>query len=104
VYPGQSRLVRITGQAAIDESSASSQRGSRVTWTVFYDGTPVCTESVVWTGSRPVPRGLDCKIPAAASSGGLDVGRLRIQQVASPASSGSFWAGLLNPTIVVEPL
>lgn len=103
-YPGQSRLVRLTGQAAIDESSSSSQRGSSVTWTVLYDGRPMCSTTVVWSGPRPVPRRLDCKVPAAASSGGLDVGRLRIQQVASLASSGSLWAGLLDPTIVVDPL
>ena len=103
-YPGQSRLVRLTGQAAIDESSSSSQRGSSVTWTVLYDGRPMCSTTVVWSGPRPLPRRLDCKIPAAASSGGLDVGRLRIQQVASLASSGSLWAGLLDPRIVVEPL
>ena len=103
-YPGQSRLVRLTAQAAIDESSSSSQRGSSVTWTVLYDGRPMCSTTVVWSGPRPLPRRLDCKIPAAASSGGLDVGRLRIQQVASLASSGRLWAGLLDPRIVVDPL
>ena len=101
-FPAGSRLVRLSGQAAIDESSSSSQRGSAVTWTAFYDGRPICSETVVWSGSRPSPRELDCRIPPSVSAGGFDVRRLRIRQVASPASSGSLWAGLLRPTIVVE--
>ena len=101
-FPAGSMLVRVTGQAAIDESSSRSQRGSTVTWTAFYDGRRLCSETVVWSGSRPSPRSLDCRISPAALSGGFDVRRLVIQQVASPASSGSLWAGLLHPTIVVE--
>jgi Double zinc ribbon len=103
-FPGQARLVRMTGQVAIDESSAPSQRGSSVTWTVSYNGAPICSSTVVWSGPRPLPRRLDCKIPAAASSAGLDVRRLEIQQVASLTSAGSMWAGLLDPKIVVDPL
>jgi hypothetical protein len=102
-FPAGSRLVRLTAQAVIDESSSSSQRGTSVAWTVFYDGAPICSQTVNWSGSRPSPRKLDCrKFPPAVASNGLDVQRLRIQQVAFPASSGSLWAGLLNPTIVVE--
>lgn len=101
-FPAGSRLVRITGQAVIDEFSSPSQRGSRVTWTVLYDGTPICSETVVWSGSRPSPRKLDCKIPSTSSSRGFDVRRLEIRQVASLASAGSVWAGLLNPMVVVE--
>ncbi len=102
-FPAGSRLVRLTAQAAIDESSSSSQRGTSVTWTVFYDGAVVCSKTVAWSGSRPSPRKLDCaKFPSAVASNGIDVQRLRIQQVAFPASSGSLWAGLLNPTLVVE--
>ena len=101
-FPAGSRLARLTGRVAIDESSSPTQRGSRVTWTASYDGTPICSQTVVWSGSRPSPRALDCSIPASASTGGFDVRRLRIEQVASPASSGSLWAGLLGPTIVVE--
>jgi hypothetical protein len=101
-FRAASKVVRLTGQAVIDESSSPSQRGSSVTWTVFYDGTPICSETVVWSGSRPSPRELDCRFPFLAAAGGFDVGRLRIEQVASPASSGSLWAGLLNPTIVAE--
>jgi len=100
--PSGSRLVRVTGQAAIDESSSSSQRGSAVTWRLFYDGTPICSVTVVWSGSRPRPAKLDCRATTGASPNGFDVRRLRIQQVASLASSGSFWAGLLGPKIVVE--
>jgi hypothetical protein len=88
----------------IDEFSALSQRGSSVTWTVLYAGTPVCSRTVVWRGSRPRPRELDCRIPAAASSSGFDVRLLRVQQVASLTSGGTFWAGLFKPVIVVEPL
>lgn len=101
-FPPGSRLVRVKGQVAIDESSSLSQRGSAVTWTAFYDGRPICSQTVVWSGSRPSPRQLDCSIPSSASAGAFDVRRLRIRQVASPASSGSLWAGLLHPTIVVE--
>jgi hypothetical protein len=81
---------------------SSHWRDSIVTWAVFYDGTPICSETVVWSGSRPSPRGLDCRIPSTVLAAGFDIQRLRIQQVASLASSGSLWAGLLNPTIVVE--
>jgi hypothetical protein len=100
--PAGSRLARVTAQAAIDESSSSSQRGSSVTWTVLYDGRPICSETVVWSGSRPSPRMLDCNVPSSISSGRFDVRRLRIQQAASPASTGSLWAGLLHPSVVVE--
>ena len=92
-----------TAQAVIDESSSSSQRGTSVTWTVFYDGAVVCSGTVAWSGSRPSPRKLDCgKFPSAVAANRIDVQRLRSQQVAFPASSGALWAGLLNPTIVVE--
>ncbi len=101
-YPAGSRLARVTGQVAIDESSSASQRGSAVTWTVVYAGRPLCSETVVWSGSRPSPRALDCRIPSSASSGAFDMRRLRIRQDATPASSGSLWAGLLRPTLVVE--
>ncbi len=94
------RIVRLTGQVAIDESSSSSQRGSRVTWTVLYNGTPICSETVIWSGSRPSPKELDCRVPMLATAGGFDVGRLEVRQVASLASSGDMWAGLLAPTIV----
>jgi hypothetical protein len=100
-FPSGSKLARITAQAAIDESSSSSQRGTRVTWTVLYGGAPICSTTVVWSGSRPSPRKLDCRVPASASSVGFDLQRLRIQQVAFAASSGDLWAGLLKPTIVV---
>jgi hypothetical protein len=100
-FPPGSSLARVTALAAIDESSSSSQRGTQVTWTVFYDGAPVCTATVVWSGSRPSPTKLDCRVLPSASPGGFDLRRLRIQQVAVPASSGDLWAGLLNPTIVV---
>ena len=99
--PAGSRLIRLTGQVAIDESSSSSQRGSSVSWTVFYDGRALCSATVVWSGARPSPRALDCRISATADSGGYDLRRLQIQQVASLASSGSFWAGMLDPRIVV---
>jgi hypothetical protein len=49
-----------------------------------------------------LPNGLNCKTAVATSSGGFDVERLRIEQIASLVSPGSFWAGLLKPTIVVE--
>lgn len=101
-FRAASKVVRLTGQAVIDESSSSSQRGSSVTWTVFYNGTRICSETVVWSASRPSPRELDCRFPLLAAAGGFDVGRLRIEQVASLASSGSLWAGLLNPKIVAE--
>ena len=100
--PAGSRLARFTAQLAIDESSSSSQRRTQVTWTVVYDGASVCTATVVWSGSRPSPTKLDCRLRAPASVGGVDLRRLRIQQVAVPASSGSLWAGLLNPRVVVE--
>jgi hypothetical protein len=101
-FPAGSSLARVSGQAVIDESSSSSQRGSSVTWTVFYDGTAICSTTVVWSGPRPLPRALECGIPSRASSGDFDLRRLRIQQVASLASSGSLWGGLLDPTIVVD--
>ena len=101
-FPAAARLARLSGTAVIDESSSPSQRGSAVSWTAFYDGTPICSVTVVWSGSRPSPRTLDCRVPPSVSSGGFDVRRLRIRQVASPASSGSLWAGLLRPTIIVE--
>jgi hypothetical protein len=101
--PGGSKLARITGQAVIDEFSSLSQRGSSVTWTVFYDSAPICSAAVTWSGSRPTPGKLDCRFPSGvASSGGFDVGRLRIQQDASLASAGTFWAGLFHPKLVVE--
>ena len=90
--------ARFTAQAAIDESSSSSQRGSSVTWTVFYAGTPICSTTVIWSGSRQTPKKLDCRIPRVGS---FDVGRLRIEQIASLAATGDFWAGLLEPTVVV---
>jgi hypothetical protein len=101
-FPAGSRLVRLTAQAVIDEFSSLSQRGSSVTWTVLYGGAPICSETVVWNTSRPSPRRLDCRVPLAVASGGFDLGRLRIQQVASLASSETFWAGLFHPTAVVE--
>ena len=101
-FPSGSRFVRVTAQAVIDESSSSSQRGSRVTWTVTYNGKPVCSETVFWSGSRPSPGRLDCRIPPTNSSRGFDVRRLEVRQVASLASTGSVWAGLLNPMVVVE--
>jgi len=101
-FPAGARLARFTAQVAIDESSSSSQRGTQVTWTVIYDGAPVCTATVVWRGSRPSPTSVDCRVLRPASVGEFDLGRLRIQQVAIPASSGSLWAGLLNPKVVVE--
>jgi Double zinc ribbon len=100
-FPAGSRPVRLTAQAAIDESSSSSQRGTSVSWTVFYDGGVLCSRTVTWSGSRPSPRKLDCRFPRAYAD--LDLRRLRIQQVAFPASSGALWAGLLDPTLVVEP-
>jgi hypothetical protein len=101
--PAGSRLVRITGQVVIDEFSSPSQRGSSVTWAVFYDGAHICSAAVTWSGSRPAPGKLDCRLPSAvASSGGFDLGRLWIQQNASLASSGTFWAGLFHPRIMVE--
>ena len=101
-FPAGARLTRVSGTAAIDESSSPSQRGSAVTWTAFYDGTPLCSVTVVWSGSRPSPRALDCGFAPSQSSAAFDLRRLRIRQVASLASSGSLWAGLLRPTIVVE--
>ena len=101
-FPPGSRLARLTGEVAIDESSSPSQRGSSVTWTVLYDGTPLCSATVVWSATRPSPRAIDCRISSSVSRGGFDVRRLRIQQAAAPVSSGSLWAGLLDPTIVVE--
>ena len=101
-FPAGSKLARLTGQVAIDESSSPTQRGSAVTWAAFYDGTPICSVTVVWSGSRPSPRTLDCRISPSVSSGGFDVRRLRIEQVVSRASSGSLWAGLLRPTVRVE--
>jgi len=101
--PAGSSLVRITGRPVIDEFSSPSQRGSRVTWTVFYDHTPICSAAVTWSGSRPTPGRLDCRFPSGvASSSGFDIGRLRIQQNASLASLGTLWAGLFHPTVVVE--
>jgi hypothetical protein len=50
----------------------------------------------------PFAQGLDCRIPSTVLAAGFNIQRLRIQQVASLASSGSLWPGLLNPTIVVE--
>ena len=101
-FPPGSRLARLTGEVAIDESSSSSQRGSSVTWTVLYDGTPLCSATVFWRATRPSPRDIDCRISSSVSRGGFDMRRLRIQQAAAPVSSGSLWAGLLDPTIVVE--
>ena len=101
-FAAGSRLARVTGRMVIDESSSPSQRGSSVTWTVLYDGMPICSVTVVWAGSRPSPRELDCSISPSVSEGGFDLRQLRIQQVASLASSRSLWAGLLDPAIVVE--
>lgn len=102
-FAAGSRLVRITGQPVIDEFSSPSQRGSSVTWAVSYDGAPICSAAATWSGSRPSPGKLDCRFPSGvATSGGFDVGRLRIQQVVSLASAGTFWAGLFHPKLVVE--
>jgi Double zinc ribbon len=101
-FPAGSKLARLTGQVAIDESSSPTQRGSAVTWAAFYDGTPICSVTVVWSGSRPSPKTLDCRISPSVSAGGFDVRRLRIEQVVSRASSGSLWAGLLGPAVRVE--
>lgn len=101
--PAGSSLVRITGRPVIDEFSSPSQRGSSVSWTVFYDSAQICSAAVAWSGSRPSPGKLDCRFPSGvATSGGFDLGRLRIQQNASLASAGTFWAGLFQPKIVVE--
>jgi hypothetical protein len=101
--PAGSKLVRITGRAVIDEFSSASQRGSSVTWAVFYDGAPICSAAATWSGSRPSPGKLDCTFPSGvATSDGFEVGRLRIQQNASLASAGTFWAGLFRPKLVVE--
>ena len=100
--PAGSRLVRFAAQAVIDEFSSPSQRGSSVTWAAFYDGAPICSGTVSWRGSRASPRKLDCRLPSAVASRGVDLRRLRVQQDVSLASSGTFWAGLFHPTIVVE--
>jgi hypothetical protein len=102
-FPVGSKLARITGQVVIDEFSAPSQRGSSVTWAVFYEGAQICSAAVTWNGSRPAPGTLDCRFPSGvALAGRFDVRRLRVQQDASLVSAGAFWAGLLRPTIVVE--
>ena len=97
-----SRLVRFTAQAVIDEFSSPSQRGTSVTWAAFYDGAPICSGAMSWSGPRPSPRKLDCRLPSAVASRGFDARRLRVRQDVSLASSGTFWAGLFHPTIVVE--
>ena len=101
-FPAGSRLVRFTAQAVIDEFSSPSQRGSSVTWAAFYDDAPICSGAVSWSGPRPSPRKLDCRLPSAVASRGFDARRLRVRQDASLVSSGTFWAGLFHPTIVVE--
>ena len=91
----------LTGQVAIDESSSSSQRGSRVTWTVFYAGAPSARRPSSGVDHALRPEELDCEVP---------VGRLRrwVRRATASnstgrlASSGSLWAGLLDPTIVAE--
>ena len=48
---------------------------------MFYDGTPICSETVVWSGSRPSPRELDCRIASSAPAG-------RVRPAAASDSTG----------------
>jgi TIR domain len=97
--PAGSRLVRFRGLAVIDEFSSSSQRGSRVTWTVFYRDRVLCADTIAWTASLPTPTMFSCD--ARDIPGDADLRQLRIVQKAELASGEEFWAGFLHPKIVV---
>ena len=49
-FPENSVLTRFTAALGVDEDSSSSQAGSRVTWTLFYYGERICSESKTWSG------------------------------------------------------
>ena len=57
------RLLRFTAVAGVDEASSSAQEGSSVRWTVFYNGSPVCSAGATWFGSPSSTVPLDCKLP-----------------------------------------
>ncbi len=97
--PAGSRLARFRGLAVIDEFSSSGQRGSRVTWTVFYRGRVLCANTIAWTASLPTPTMFSCD--ARDIPGDADLRQLRIDQKAELASGDDFWAGFLHPKIVV---
>ncbi len=97
--PAGSRLARFSGLAVIDEFSSSSQRGSRVTWTVFYRDKVLCADTITWTASSPTPTMFSCD--ARDVPGDADVNQLRIEQQVNAATGDDFWAGFLHPRIVV---
>jgi hypothetical protein len=90
--------VRLTALAGVDEASDSSQQGSTVTWTVFYDNLLICSERTTWPGGRSLPVRLDCPLPKRAT----DTAALEIHQSVALSSHGGFWAGLAQPTLVIS--
>ena len=96
--PAGATSVRLTALAGVDEASDSSQRGSTVTWTVFYDNLVICSERTTWPGGRSLPVRLNCPLPKRAT----DTAALEIHQSVTLASHGGFWAGLVQPTLVVS--
>src|SRR5687767_7275307 len=58
--PAGSRLARFRGLALIDELSSSSQRGSRVTFTVLYRDEVLCADTITWTAPLPTPTMFSC--------------------------------------------
>jgi serine/threonine-protein kinase len=95
--PAGATIVRFTALAGVDEASDSSQQGSTVTWTVFYDNQPICSRGTTWLGGPSPPVRLYCPLPRRAT----DTAALKIHQSVTLASYGGFWAGLVQPTLVV---
>ena len=100
-FRAASKVVRLTGQGEWNrrELIALAARDERHVDGVLRRHADLCQGGrLEWI--TPRTRKLDCRFPLLAAAGGFDVGRVRIQQVASLASSGSLWAGLATPTIV----
>jgi hypothetical protein len=96
-FPENSVLTRFTAALGVDEDSSSSQAGSRVTWTLFYYGERICSESKSWSGGTSPPIRMSCPLPADKPA---DTSKLMISVRASLVSNAQFWAGIQDATVV----
>ena len=98
-FPADSELISVTARVGVDEASFDSQRGTRASWVVVYDGRRYCTARAVYGH----PSTFDCHI----SIKNPDLARLAIRQRVTPQSTtigAGLWVGMIDPTIqVTEP-
>jgi len=96
-FPENSVLTRFTAALGVDEDSSSAQAGSRVTWTLYYYGERICSESTTWSGGTSAPDRMSCALPSEKPA---DTSELTISQRVSLVSGQQFWAGLQDATVV----